>query len=732
MNPNLRRTLVTIAEILGTLGVYLVASAAITWPAAGHISEVVIGGGELGGWLWRYAWHFQEAEALRTADLSFLERLSILVTLGRHPETGNILDVLFLSWPLSKVLDFPAHYNVKVLLILTLDGLCGYALARHFTAGRLAALAAGLVAVVNPLNIQDLNGSGLRQCLLWWVLLYPVFLDRAARRRRLVDLLAAGACAGMAAAWYWFYGLFAGVYTGLFMAWLLLTRQATVRGLLQWGIPVAVFGGALALPFVKPYLSGAEGNATLPEMSFFLAFPRYDTIASAPLRPETYAENVAASLHRTIRSSWAADYIVLPTSERTLPFTVVLVGLLPAVIRRRDLFWVFVFLFFYLGSLGPYLKVSTLRDASEVFKIGEDWVVRLPYTWLFRWIPGMSRLFAPYRLAAFVVVSSVVLLALGIAAVPSMRRRDRILGVLLGLGVMSATMVQKLYRFEVQDVPEGSFQPSRWRAPVKVSRIDVPEFYRQLDPNRMEGIIELPLGREQDLLCYYQVVHWHKVFGSWATSGALPPTMARSGGGEIGERLRYLVRQLPQNFPGTEILDKLSTTPGQVPVEDISPRAIGMLAVAGSFRYLVVHERGYFLIHPYHGPVLYRDAVQRLAAGLGIQPVEVIEHAWVDYPGNQYNVPDGPVYIPWSAEEVALPDQEMPRRLYMSIFDLSPLWVIAGEGEEWKEKPVPSPESQVKPPQPDLPTEPAPVGEAGAPPSPGMDNGVIDRATGSP
>jgi len=702
MNPSLRRGLWVTLELLGVVAVYLVAASAITWPAALHPWEVVIGGGELGGWLWRYEWHFQEAEALRSSDLPLLERLSTLVALGRYPETGNILDVLFLSWPLSKILAFPAHYNIKVLLILVLDGVCGYALARHFASGRWVALAAGLVAVVNPLNIQDINGSGLRQVLLWWLLLYPVFLDRAARRQRLPDILAAGFCFGMAASWYWFYGLFAGLYTAIYVGWLLLSRQSSLLALLRWAIPVGLLGGLIAIPFVRPYLSGdQEGNATLPEMSFFLPFPRYETIANAPLRPQTYADNVLASLHRTIRSSWAADYIIFPTSERTLPFTVVLVGVLPAILRRKEGFWLFVFGLFYLGSLGPFLKTSTLKDASEVFTLGGEWVVRLPYAWMFRWIPGMSRLFAPYRMGAMVVVAAVALMATGLGALPALSRRTRWGVGLLCVAVMAATLVQKLYRFEVQEVPEGAFQPSRWRAPIKVSRVDVPAFYHSLDPSRLEGIIELPLGREQDLLCYYQVVHWHKVFRSWATSGSLPPSLARAGGGTIGERLRYLVRQLPQTFPGTEVLDRISTAPGKVPVEDIDPTALGILAYAGSFRYLIVHERGFYLIHPYQGPVLYRDAVERLSAGLGIRPVEEVEHAWVDYPGNQYTVPDGPVYIPWSAEEIALPDQEMPRRLYMSVFDLSPLWKLAEEAASAagatraEASPSPSPEKAV-------------------------------------
>ena len=151
------------------------------------------GGGELGGWLWRYWWHFTELEAIAASDLSFTDRVLTFLSLGRYPETGNILDVLFVSFPLSLFWELPAHYNLKVFFILVVDGLCGYALGRSLSRQPVTALAAGLLAVVNPLNLQDIHGSGLRQVVLWWVLLFPIALARAEERQRPID----GALAGL-------------------------------------------------------------------------------------------------------------------------------------------------------------------------------------------------------------------------------------------------------------------------------------------------------------------------------------------------------------------------------------------------------------------------------------------------------------------------------------------------------------------------------------------------------
>ncbi len=685
MNTPLRKVGIVGLEILLACALSAAAAAMLTWPMVTAMDQVVVGGGELGGWLWRYWWHSMEAEALTAADLPITERWAQLVALGRYPETGNILDVLFITWPLSHVMDFPAHYNAKVMVILVLDGLCAYALARHYTKDRLIALTACLVAVINPLNVQDIGGSGLRQCVLWWMLLYPIFLDRAAKRQRWWDIVAAGLCLGLSAAWYWFYGLMAGVFTLMYLVWFLLSGRLAWRALWRWVLPLGVVALLTSWPFVRPYFNTSEaGSTSLPEMSFFLPFPRYETIADAPMRPDTYEENVLASLHRTIRSSWSADYIVRPaTGERGWPLAVILVGAIPILLFRRDrLFWLAVFLFFYLCTLGPYLKVMTTADAENVLMLGERWVIRMPFTWLFRWVPGMSRLFGPYRLASMVAVASVALVALGLSGVPGKGWRGRLLRWGIGVACMAWTGFQVMYLWVVDHVPDDAQQPAAFRAPIQVSHISVPEFYHQLDPTAYEGIIELPLGREQDLLCYYQTIHHHKVFHSWATQGAVPPLLLDEGGGEAGDRIRYLAAQDPMSIPAAAVLDGLSREPSEVPVTSIDPGEMGTLARSGDYRYLIVHERGYWLADPYQGALLYADAVRRIATGLGLEPTEVVEHQWEDYPGNRYKVPDGPVYVPWSAEEIHLHDREMPHKLYMAIFELDRLLEGEPEGAE--------------------------------------------------
>lgn len=696
------RPVATVAEIrrkrLGALGelaialpVMLAGAAALTWPALLNLDEVIIGSGELGGWIWRYWWHFQEVDALAQSDLGFFEQVLTFLSLGRFPETGNILDVLLLSYPLQTFLGLPAHYNVKVLMILVIDGLCGYALARHCVKSRSVALAAGLVAVINPLNIQDLYGSGLRQVLLWWVLLFPILLDRAANRGRARSGALAGLCLALCGAFYWFYGLFAGMFLGLWLLDHVWVRRGIVhwRRLLTWLVPLLITTVAVAGIFALPYVLGIGSNErvggaqALPELSFFLPFPEYDVIRDAPLRPASYEENVLSSLNRTIISSWSADYLFNPTYYRSLPLVVFLAGVLPALFAgrgtwRRARFWLVVFAVFYLGTCGPFLKWGAEKDSTQVMMFG-DAVVRLPYTWMFQWVPGMSRMFAPYRMGALMVAAAVPLVALGLGRIPTHARLGTWPKRVICLGFMVATVAQVSYRFDVGPVAEGSFQPNLWRAAVSVSAMDVPDFYEGLNPTERSGLVELPLEQQQDLLTLYQVHHHWKVYRSWATPPAIPPAFRSEGGGEAGARLRYLAEQHTVGGQAAGMLLRLSRTPQEVDPAEVDDVSLAWLMLAGDYRYVVVHERGYYLVDPLQGPALYQDVVRKLSKRLGVVPEEVVEHQWFDYPGNPYDVPDGPVYIPWSSHEVQLPDLERPSRYYMAIFDLGP-FLAAYEG----------------------------------------------------
>ncbi len=659
-------------EALGALlavVVAFVAAAAITWPMVTLLDEVVMGGGELGGWLWRYDWHFREVAAIQEASTGPLQLWREFVSLGRYPETGNILDVLAFNLPFERLAGFPESYNLKILLVLVGNGLAAYALGRYVSGSIAAALAASVVAVVNPLTLLEIQASGLRQALLWWVLLYPALLDRALRRRTLGAGVVAGVCFGAAGAFYWFYGLFTGIFTVFwFVAHLAVERKRIdARGLLRAGMGLGAGLALAAGPFILPYAfaeSGASVGAreALPEMTFFLPYPAFDTVIHAPMRPQTYAENILASINRTVGSSWSASYAFDPSLDESLPIVVFFLGVLPAVVRKRAWGWLVAWIFFYVGTMGPFLRWGD-GDARNVVRVGE-YVIRLPYTVLFQYVPGMSRMFAPYRLGSFVVVTSVALLAMGLA-----RWRWR---AWLAPFVIAAIIAQPMYRWGRGAVNEGGADSREWRAPIKVNRIRVPEVYHEIAKEpELTGIVELPLDQQQDLVCYYQIVHGKKVYRSWASPGAIPPSLRRKGtGGEIGDQLRFQARADERGGPIYDAWVALSRDPESADLTAFTPEAVQKWAKNGQYRRVIIHERGYYLVDPRRGTALYRSAVKRIAEAMGVEAKEIVEVERGDPSRPVPGIPTSGDLLTWTSQPVDLPASSAPVKIHMAVIDL--------------------------------------------------------------
>ncbi len=661
-------------EVLGFFVAVLVSIASavtITWPMAPSYDTVVMGGGELGGWLWRFNWHYMSLDGLMQANLPFTSTWAEFVSLGRYPETGNVLDVLAISYPLERFFGFPASYNLKILFILAMNGIAGYGVSRYFSGSISASIAACSLAVVNPLCIQEVQGCGLRQAILWWVLLYPALLDRALRRRTLGAGVLAGVVFGLAGAYYWFYGLFTLVFSVVWFVKHLLAERTRVNlvGVLR-GTAGTLLGVLLvAGPFVIPYAmpgpgSNTGGASALPEMTFFLPYPPYDTVAFAPLRPQTYAENLLASIHRTIGSTWSATYPFDPELNESLPWTVLLFGLLPALFRSRSWGWLGVWIFFYSGTLGPFLRIGT-GDAQEVTRFGEnkDMVLRLPYTLMFQYIPGMSRMFAPYRLASFMIVASVVMVAMGLAR---LRYRAWIAPL-----VIIATVLQPMGRWGKGAVNEGDAD-SRWfRSPLKINRIIVPEYYKQIDKTGLTGILELPFDQQQDLLYLYQIVHGQRVYRSWASPAAVPPSLRpMNAGGEWGARLRYQARQDAISGPVPDALGALSRDAHDADLSLLNLDVLLTFAKTNNYRRVIMHERGYYLVDPKRGGELYKAAVRRLNGAISLEGTEYDELKRGDPANPELGVPIVGDLVPWSSQPMDLPPDKAPAVYHMTVWEL--------------------------------------------------------------
>jgi hypothetical protein len=296
------------------------------------------------------------------------------------------------------------------------------------------------------------------------------------------------------------------------------------------------------------------------------------------------------------------------------------------------------------------------------------------------------------------VVASVVLLSIGLHAIRG--RRRSLVAALAGLGVC----LQPFWHIDTGPVAEGVQKPPLWRIPGVVSPFDVPDWYRGLGWDSREGIIELPLEQQQDLMCVYQVFHGQKLYRSWAGAPAVPPLLRKEGGGEAGDRLRWLAEgEVEHGLLGDQLMS-LSRTPLETDFQAVQDVDLASLVDGGPYRWMIVHERGYYLVDPHEGGVLYRDAIRRVGERLNLSPVEVYEYGLDVAEDTHLTREVAPAWIPMAGKDVSVPLDQIPRRMMMAIFDLSPWREAIGDIE----LPALKPETPLKPGdgKPNLPPPP--------------------------
>ena len=134
--------------------------------------------------------------------------------------------------------------------------------------------------------------------------------------------------------------------------------------------------------------------------------------------------------------------------------------------------------------------------------------------------------------------------------------------------------------------------------------------------------------------------------------------------------MRWLAKSEPRGDKMEELFRDMSREPLASKIDDLDPEALSLLMDYGSYRWLIVHQRGYYLVDPNQGDILYRDIVRRLSEKLGMEPERIIEQEAFEWPGKRRHFAVGPAWIPWASQEVQKPVQDMPMRYEMAIFDL--------------------------------------------------------------
>jgi len=602
-------------ELLAVVGACLGLALWQTGACQGRWSTHYLGGGELEGWLWRFWWMKKLMVGAWTgpgATLDFAAWVALVA--GAYPETGNVVDLQVLSWPLEALLGAPLYYNVKCALILALNAVSGYVLGRGLFRDRAGAAVAALVMGLCPYALNEIANGRVRQAILFPLALYALNLVRLWRRPTPAQAVWTGVWAGITSAVYLYYGMAAGLFTFLFVAWAAVGGMAgrlTARRLGLGGLALVV-ALLTSLPFAWAYVDHHFSGHGLFELSWRRDFPTLGQLTS----PDTEAllkqnDQLLSSLQRFRNDSLPWEYPFMPRFPRGLPWIFSILALtavhlawlqgrgfrarVPEGLKATDLVpWLLGALFFYLLTLGPYLRTGAEGDYVAFAHGG----VATPYVWFFKYLPAFSRLFSPIRMSGMLVVCVAVLAGASLSHLlarwspPSVLRVASVLLVALlvahGLGISRAL-------------------------PLPETRILVPEYYDRLAREPFCAVVELPF-RTGDYIQYYQTIHQKRLLGGW--SGVTTPPGFPEG--EVTRLAQVYLRLSENTF--LKYLEGLNSNPERPGA--YSERDLDFAIQRVGVRRVIVHERGYYRDSPFRGREQYELVVQDLQKNFG-PPLEI-------------------------------------------------------------------------------------------------------------
>ena len=521
----------------------------ITWPVALYPAELLLGhpGNDTWNHVWGYWW---VAEAISSGHWpSWTDLLSF-------PDGGTLyfIDTVqaLMSIPIQLLFGPAVAFNLVVMFGFALSAWGAWLLTYRLTGDALTSGIAMVMYGASPhLLGQAYNGISETVCAGWlpialWCLLH--FLDRPVWKRAL--LLGCAMAVTMLTSWY--YGLFAVIATAVVLLW----RAARQPWIQPWVRSVIRLGGAslTGLLLVAPALWLFSTSLDAPDA----LVTRDQDFVEASLLYHNITDIVA--FFRPGKTP-SPDLFALYGEELVIVIYLGWVGLLLGfyallATRRQRQFgpWIWLAIFFFVFSLGPYLNVH-----GQMVEISGR-RVPLPFLPLFDALPLFSRISHPFR---FVVGVS---LAISLIAAHGLRHMTRNLGAtprfILVVGLCCAALLE--FRF-------GS--PAT--LPVPASDAVIPQAYVEMGRDPEGGaVLDLPLtvpNLERAIYVWYQTEHGRPV--PWGLNDPMPAHLLKNRLTATLIRLEaHRARFLPPVLPELDLV-------------------VGARALSGQgYRYIVVHE----------------------------------------------------------------------------------------------------------------------------------------------
>lgn len=592
---------------------YLIMTLLIIRPILGNFSTDYIGEGELHGWLWRYWWLKQLLSSAWYDGKSFNYWLYILFSVSHLPEAGNMADLVFLSYPLEWLFGPVSGHNLKIIMVLVANGMAGYILFRYLCRNELAAFIAGTVFAFNPYVLSEISTGRVRQALVFTIPLFVFYFIKMIRDDRLSMTLFSGVFLGLTAVIYWYYGMFLAFWMILYLVFIFISKERNLLNkayftrLLICGLTALV----LSFPFSMPYLELVLNKDPLPEVTWLENFPSLSEVEGRIGHAGISA--LKRSFRRFLDDSPCADYLVSTVPRYSFPFIITLLALLPFYLRQKQRpslwgLWLFAFFFFYVLSLGPYLKLGA---NGEPVRLAGGQGIPLPYVLFFKYIPIFSRLFSPCRIISMVSLCMSVLLSYNLSYLFGLLPgRTKIFSWIFGAAVIGVFF---------------GYMSGTDRVPLPVTRLEIPQFYQDLANESPSGIIEIPLGMG-DMGNFYQIYHKQRVLLGW---GEIKLARDFPDG-----KTKWMTSQSASISPDNTFVKFLeSIDPGRDPdmEKEINFRPEDLVIIReNGYKYLILHELEYIRADPKSGNKRYEKAKDKLIRALG-SPMKIEEE-----PGSGY------------------------------------------------------------------------------------------------
>jgi hypothetical protein len=449
------------------LALFAALTALMTWPLAAHLASLAPPHQDVYFNMWRLAWF---AHAVTTPGAAIFDA-NIFYPEARTLALSDaiVVESMFAA-PLLWVGVRPVLvHNLTLLAGIALSGVAMFALAKHLTGSRGAALIAGMVFAFAPFRFEHIMHMEMQWAM--WSPLAFLALHRLYETGRLRYGLAVGACLALQMLSSIYYGIFLATLIGVGGAlWLPQDRAVTLRpvlsALLAGALVAAVLCGVYAVPYLRAHR--AVGDRPADEISRFSAAPRDYLAASEGNR-----------LYRA--SQWRAGM------ERHLfpgatPVLLAVIALLLHVPGRRSIVYLLLLVAAFEASLGP-------RGYS--------------YPFLHDHVALYRGLRAGARLAIFVLLFLAVLAAYGYQALAE--GRSRAFRVALLTACLAALVLE--YRVDLRLAPFPN---------------TVPPLYRLLATQPKGVVAEFPMPRADNLpgaepgYAYMSTFHWFPLVNGYS------------------------------------------------------------------------------------------------------------------------------------------------------------------------------------------------------------------------